>query len=99
MARPRKKTRVDFTLGYGEPVMIIWQDPLYCEELKESELDKEPNILFCSYGEIIRDNDKNLTIASTVAIEKRDKMLRLVTRIPKVLIKSITYLDESQEVK
>ena len=99
MARPRKKTKADFNMWLGLIVKIVWNDPLYAEEIKESEIHKEPDIIFVSYGEIVGKTSRNLTLACTTGSEPRDRTLREVIRIPMPLIQHITLLNEGQEVQ
>jgi len=94
MPRKRKKTRSDFSPYFQEVVKIVWEDPLHTCEITEKELDKEPDLTFTSWGLVIRDDGKRITLASTIGNEKRDKLLREVTRIPWTLVKSINYLEE-----
>jgi len=101
MTRPEKQmTRKDFTPSLvGEVVKITWEDCLNIEEIEEKKLDKEPPIIFSTYGEVIRDTEKHLTVAGTTAIEKRDKLLREVVRIPRSLVRSIQYLETVDEIQ
>lgn len=98
MIKPRKKTKADFDLWRGLVVKVIWTDPLHCEEITERELEKQPDMVFRSYGEIIGKTNRNITIANTLGNEPKDRTLREVTRIQLSLIKSITLLDEGLEV-
>lgn len=96
----KRKTRADFECEsdlIGQVLKIEWEDPMHTGEITERELDKEANLTFTSYGLVIRDSEKRLTIASTIGNEKRDRLLREVTRIPKPLIYKVTKLTE--EVK
>jgi len=99
MARRKRKTKNDFSLWFGEVVKIIWVGPLYCEEIREKELAKEPDMVFNSYGEVVNDGVKSITIAGTIGHEKQDRLMREVVRIPWSLIKSIVLLNEGQEVQ
>lgn len=96
--RHRKKTRADFDLWHGLIVKVVWQDVLYAEEIKESEMKTEPDIIFLSYGEIIGRTSRNLTLACTTGSERRDRTLRECVRVPMSLIQTITVLEEKEEV-
>lgn len=95
--KPKKKTRNDFDLWRGLVVRVIWVDPLCCEEVKESKIDKQPDVVLISYGEIIGKTSKNLTLASSIGVEPRDRSLREVLRIPVCLIKSVVLLEPTKE--
>lgn len=95
--RKRKLTRSDFSPWMHEPVVVCWLDVTHCEEITEKELKKEPDVTFTSYGWVIADNGKSLTIASTMGNEQRDRLLREVTRIPWSLVQRIKYLQEVNE--
>ena len=100
MPRHRKKTRADFEVDwYGLPVKVIWADVLYMEEATESEIRKQPDVEFRSYGEVVGKTSRNLTLCCSIGNEKRDKTLREVIRIPLSLIRSITLLNEGEEVQ
>jgi len=99
MPKPRKKTRKDFSWWYKAVVKLVWEDVLYAEEIAESEIHKEPDLFFTSYGEIVGKTDRNLTLACTIAQEPRDRTLREVIRVPLSLIKQIILLEEGEEVK
>lgn len=93
----KHKTRQDFEPEgefVGQVVKIESEDVLHTEEATERELDKEPNLTFTSYGLVIKETEKRLTLASTIGNEKRDKLLREVSRIPKTLIISTVKLEE-----
>lgn len=98
MRKPRKKTKADYDLWRDMVVKVTWIDPLHCEEITEKELEKQPDMIFRSYGEIVGKTNRNITVANTIGNEPKDRTLREVTRIPLSLIKSITLLNEGQEV-
>ena len=97
MRKPRKKTKADFNMWLGLIVKIVWNDPLHCEEITEKELEKQPDIVFRSYGEIIGKTNRNITVANTIGNEPRDRTLREVTRIPTSLIRSIVLLIPNEQ--
>jgi len=97
--KKKQKTRTDFTPSYeGEVVKLTWEDAMHCEEITERQLTKEPDLTFTSYGLVIKDDSVRLTIASTVANEKRDRQLREVTRVSWSLVREIKILEATKEL-
>ena len=93
----KPKTRSDFSPYTGEVVRIIWQDPLHICETTEKEINQQPDLSFTSYGVVIRDDGKRLSLAATIGTEPKDKTLREVVRVPWSLIRSIDYLEVAGE--
>lgn len=100
MLKPPPKTRDDFELDWtGLVVKIIWEDVLHCDEVSTEEgMALEPPFHFRSYGEIVGKTAHNITIASTIGNQTRDKKIRDTHRIRLELVEQIIILGEIQEV-
>ena len=91
MTRHRKKTRNDFSFYYGEVLRIRWEDTGGLDEGTIKEVDTP--VLFDNYGVCVGETRKALILCSMVPTDSKDKVFRLLTRIPKRVIDEIKILE------
>jgi len=94
---PRKK-RSDFEPVIGlidEVVKVVWEDIMNIDEATYKEIEKQPPILFTSYGVVLKDDPQRLTLASHVSNEKPNPTYREAIKIPKSVIREIKVLSEA----
>lgn len=94
--RQKKKTRADFEVNYvGCEVRVNWTDVLHIEgDMTLREVKKEPPIVFESYGLVVDEDEKVLTVACTVGKDKKGSTLRDTIKFPKRYINKITIMEE-----
>ena len=94
---PRKKLS-DFEPVIGlvdKVVKVVWEDILNIEEATYKEIEKQPPLLFTSYGVVLKYEQKRLTLASHFSNERPNPTYREAVKIPKSVIREIRVLSEA----
>jgi hypothetical protein len=82
-----------------EIVEVVWEDITKIEEATSREIEKQPPIYFMSYGLVLKDDSKRLTLACHVSNEKPNPTYREALKIPRSVIRRIRILKEVESIR
>lgn len=94
---PKRLYRSDFEPVTGlvdELVEVVWEDITSISEGTYREIEKQPPILFTSWGLVLKDNPDKISLAGHVSNERPNPIYREALKIPRPVIRSIKILKE-----
>ena len=93
MPKRKRVTRNDLSLLVGEVVKVRWEDCSGIDEGSVKEADRP--LYFDNYGLVVKESEKSIVLCSMAPSDGKDEQFRLLTRIPRRSVDSVTILEEA----